>query len=99
MRATLHGCFLVAHEGKLVVTFSHRRLREKPPSGGVSTLRILAAFPDDFLEPALRFVDALRWSALAAERCHVSSVGHLIYRAAVAVCSSVRGANASRREK
>jgi predicted ATP-grasp superfamily ATP-dependent carboligase len=59
------GLFLLAHEGRIVVAFSHRRLREKPPSGGVSTLCASAAVPDDLLEPARRFVETLRWSGLA----------------------------------
>jgi len=59
------GLFLLAHEGRIVVAFSHRRLREKPPSGGVSTLCASAAVPDDLLEPARRFVTALGWSGLA----------------------------------
>lgn len=59
------GLFLLAHEGRIVVAFSHHRLREKPPSGGVSTLCASAAVPDDLLEPARRFATALRWSGLA----------------------------------
>jgi hypothetical protein len=59
------GLFLLAHEGGIVVAFSHRRLREKPPSGGVSTLCASAAVPDDLLEPARRFAKALGWSGLA----------------------------------
>ena len=33
------GIFLCAQNGKTIAHFSHRRLREKPPSGGVSVLR------------------------------------------------------------
>jgi predicted ATP-grasp superfamily ATP-dependent carboligase len=32
------GVFLLAHHGATRVRFAHRRLREKPPSGGVSVL-------------------------------------------------------------
>jgi len=59
------GLFVLAQDGRIVVAFSHRRLREKPPSGGVSTLCASAAVPDDLLDPARRFVEAFRWSGLA----------------------------------
>src|SRR5690606_26280889 len=32
------GVFVCMDEGKVLATFAHRRLREKPPSGGVSVL-------------------------------------------------------------
>ncbi len=32
------GVFLLIHEGQILAEFSHRRIREKPPSGGVSVL-------------------------------------------------------------
>lgn len=33
-----HGIFALYDQGKVVATFAHRRLRENPPSGGVSVL-------------------------------------------------------------
>lgn len=33
-----HGIFALYNHGKLVASFAHRRLRENPPSGGVSVL-------------------------------------------------------------
>ncbi|MDQ3518433.1 MAG: ATP-grasp domain-containing protein, partial [Gemmatimonadota bacterium] len=33
------GIFLLLWNGELIATFSHRRLREKPPAGGVSVYR------------------------------------------------------------
>ncbi|HEU4564085.1 MAG TPA: ATP-grasp domain-containing protein, partial [Gemmatimonadaceae bacterium] len=33
------GIFLLLWEGELLATFAHRRIREKPPSGGVSVYR------------------------------------------------------------
>jgi len=33
------GIFLCIHNGKEIAAFSHKRIREKPPSGGVSVLR------------------------------------------------------------
>ena len=59
------GVFLLRWEGRTVAAFAHRRLREKPPSGGVSVLR--ESVP---LEPALRasceaLLDRLDWRGVA----------------------------------
>jgi predicted ATP-grasp superfamily ATP-dependent carboligase len=59
------GLFLLAQEGRLLRVFSHRRLREKPPSGGVSTLCVSVAAPEDLTEAARRWAAGLRWSGLA----------------------------------
>ena len=41
------GIFLLVWDGRIVARFAHRRLREKPPSGGVSVYReSMAADPD-----------------------------------------------------
>ena len=59
------GLFLLAENGTILRTFAHRRLREKPPSGGVSTLCETVAPPADLAAAAGRLVEALRWSGLA----------------------------------
>jgi predicted ATP-grasp superfamily ATP-dependent carboligase len=59
------GLFIVADDGTIVRSFAHRRLREKPPSGGVSTLCESVVVPRDLLDAARRFAGALRWSGLA----------------------------------
>lgn len=59
------GVFLLARDGEVSCAFAHRRLREKPPWGGVSTL-CEAAPPDPaLLEHARRLLAALRWSGVA----------------------------------
>lgn len=40
------GIFLLRHHGRTWARFAHRRIREKPPSGGVSTYRIAVEFPE-----------------------------------------------------
>jgi len=51
-------------EGQRIASFTHRRLREKTPTGGVSTLRVSARNP--LLEDcAHRLLDALNWHGLA----------------------------------
>ena len=59
------GVFLLARDGEVSCAFSHRRLREKPPWGGVSTL-CEAAPPDPaLLDSSRRLLAALRWSGVA----------------------------------
>jgi predicted ATP-grasp superfamily ATP-dependent carboligase len=40
------GIFLLRRQGRTWARFAHRRIREKPPSGGVSTYRVAVAFPE-----------------------------------------------------
>ena len=53
------GVFILAREGRVLARFAHRRLREKPPTGGVSVLRESIAVPERVLGPATRLVDSL----------------------------------------
>lgn len=55
------GIFFLANHGKIISIFSHRRLREKPPSGGVSVLR--ESFPVDpkLQDYSQRLLQALGW--------------------------------------
>jgi len=59
------GVFLVAREGELTAVFGHRRLREKPPWGGVSTLCETASPDPQLVEHSTRLMKALRWSGVA----------------------------------
>lgn len=59
------GLFVLAREGVITRVFAHRRLREKPPSGGVSTLCVSIAPPEDLVGVARRWTQALRFSGLA----------------------------------
>lgn len=59
------GLFLYAWHGRIVQMFAHRRLREKPPSGGVSTVCESVAPPEDLVEYAARYVRATSWSGVA----------------------------------
>jgi predicted ATP-grasp superfamily ATP-dependent carboligase len=59
------GIFLLAHRGRTLVRFSHRRIREKPPTGGVSVLRE-SIEPDPVLLAAAEALLAnLDWSGVA----------------------------------
>ncbi len=55
------GVFILADGGRVVARFAHRRIREKPPSGGVSVLRESVPVPEILIEPVDRLVQALGW--------------------------------------
>lgn len=59
------GLFLLFDQGEPVAVFGHRRLREKPPSGGVSVLRESVAVNPDLKEQAIRLFKPLRWHGVA----------------------------------
>jgi len=59
------GVFALFWEGEPVAWFAHRRLREKPPTGGVSVYRESVALRDDLREHATRLLAHHRWSGVA----------------------------------
>jgi predicted ATP-grasp superfamily ATP-dependent carboligase len=65
------GLFLLVWDGRLEAAFAHRRLLEKPPSGGVS-VRCESIEPDSgLLEQAERLLSILRWQGVAMVECKV----------------------------
>jgi predicted ATP-grasp superfamily ATP-dependent carboligase len=59
------GTFLLTSEGRPLVRFAHRRIREKPPWGGVSVLSE-AILPDpELLAGSERLLAELSWTGLA----------------------------------
>jgi predicted ATP-grasp superfamily ATP-dependent carboligase len=59
------GVFLVAREGEMTSIFGHRRIREKPPWGGVSTLCETADPHPRLVEYSAILMRALGWSGVA----------------------------------
>ncbi len=59
------GIFALMDHGVSVAMFAHRRLREKPPSGGVSVLRESMAVPKSLADQALRLLEAVNWHGVA----------------------------------
>ncbi|MFL6280848.1 MAG: ATP-grasp domain-containing protein [Vicinamibacterales bacterium] len=59
------GIFLLFDRGRLVAEFGHRRLREKPPAGGVSVLRESTAVDSTLREFALRVFGPIGWHGVA----------------------------------
>lgn len=59
------GVFLLRWEGRTLASFVHRRLREKPPSGGVSVYRESIAAAPALLEQSQALLDAFKWQGVA----------------------------------
>jgi len=59
------GVFLLVQKGETIAKFSHRRLREKPPSGGVSVLRESIGMDDELLFYSECLLKALAWEGVA----------------------------------
>jgi predicted ATP-grasp superfamily ATP-dependent carboligase len=59
------GVFVLYDRGQLLTAFAHRRLREKPPSGGASVLSESVAIDPVLLEQAERLLGPLNWHGVA----------------------------------
>jgi predicted ATP-grasp superfamily ATP-dependent carboligase len=59
------GVFVLCDHGQLRAAFAHRRLREKPPSGGASVLSESLAVDPRLLDEAMRLLGPLGWHGVA----------------------------------
>ena len=59
------GVFALCEHGETRMLFAHRRLREKPPSGGVSVLREAVPLDPVATEYASRLLRGLKWHGVA----------------------------------
>jgi predicted ATP-grasp superfamily ATP-dependent carboligase len=59
------GVFLLIWEGELKAAFCHRRLREKPPWGGVSVYCESVPLDHDLVEKSYSLLRALGWQGVA----------------------------------
>lgn len=59
------GIFLLVWDGVVRATFAHRRLREKPPSGGVSVYRESIAADPALVERSRRLLEHFGWQGVA----------------------------------
>lgn len=59
------GVFLLRWEGETRAVFAHRRLREKPPSGGVSVYRESVRADPDLVARSEELLDRFDWSGVA----------------------------------
>lgn len=59
------GVFILRWRGEVLATFAHRRIREKPPSGGVSVLSESIAASPDLIAKSTALLAALDWNGVA----------------------------------
>ena len=59
------GVFLLRWNGEILAAFAHRRIREKPPSGGVSVYRESTTLDPALLDASRRLLEAFDWSGVA----------------------------------
>lgn len=63
------GLFLLRWGGRFLAEFAHRRLREKPPWGGVSVYRESIAPPPGLLAAGRAMLEELDWEGVAMIEC------------------------------
>ena len=59
------GIFLLIWDGRLLATFAHRRLREKPPSGGVSVYSESVSADAELVERSRMLLEHMHWCGVA----------------------------------
>jgi biotin carboxylase len=59
------GVFFLLWEGECIAQFSHRRLREKPPSGGISVYRESIALDPSLAARSRALLDSFGWEGVA----------------------------------
>jgi predicted ATP-grasp superfamily ATP-dependent carboligase len=59
------GIFACFDRGRAIAYFAHHRIREKPPSGGVSVLRESIAVDEELKSYSERLLQALQWHGVA----------------------------------
>jgi predicted ATP-grasp superfamily ATP-dependent carboligase len=69
------GIFALYDQGKPICFFAHRRLREKPPEGGVSVLCESAPVPENLKAYARTLLDAAAWHGVAMVEFRVTPEG------------------------
>jgi predicted ATP-grasp superfamily ATP-dependent carboligase len=69
------GVFSIYDNARPLAFFAHRRLREKPPAGGVSVLSESTPVKAELLAPARKLLDHARWHGVAMVEFKVASDG------------------------
>lgn len=59
------GIFLLVWNGETLATFAHRRIREKPPAGGVSVYRESVPADPELVRRSRALLDAFGWCGVA----------------------------------
>jgi predicted ATP-grasp superfamily ATP-dependent carboligase len=69
VRGPGEGLFVLRWDERIVAEFAHRRLREKPPEGGVSVYRESIALDGELAAAGRRLLEALNWQGVAMIEC------------------------------
>ena len=69
------GVFTLYRFGTPITFFAHRRIREKPPSGGVSVLSESIAAPPQLVQVARKLLDHAQWHGVAMVEFRISPDG------------------------
>lgn len=69
------GVFFLYDRGRELARFSHRRIREKPPTGGVSVLSVSERASDVLFADAAKLLDHLSWHGVAMVEFKVTAQG------------------------
>ncbi len=75
IEGTGQGLFALYYQGKEIVYFAHRRIREKPPWGGVSVLSESVAPSPEMLDAARKILNHASWHGVAMVEFKVSCSG------------------------
>jgi predicted ATP-grasp superfamily ATP-dependent carboligase len=59
------GVFVLCDHGRLRAAFAHRRIREKPPSGGASVVCESIALDPELLDQVMRLLGPIAWHGVA----------------------------------
>lgn len=73
------GIFGLFDHGRPILLFAHRRVREKPPSGGVSVLRESVALPQPMTDYAVRLLQNVGWHGVGMVEFKVDAVTGIPY--------------------
>lgn len=71
IRGRGEGLFALRWNGETVASFAHRRLREKPPAGGLSVYRESIAADEVLVARTNALLGALDWQGVAMVECKV----------------------------
>jgi predicted ATP-grasp superfamily ATP-dependent carboligase len=69
------GVFGLAKSGRPIAWFSHQRLREKPPSGGLSVLSESMPANDKLVEMSAQLLGAVDWTGVAMVEYRITPDG------------------------
>ena len=71
------GVFGLFDHGKPRALFAHRRIREKPPAGGVSVFRESIELPKPMTDYAVRVLERVQWHGVAMVEFKVDRQSHV----------------------